>query len=329
MIFQFDKKHIKTGYILFFLLTIHILPTFAQFEAQISQYMFHTPTYNPASIGETNLIQVGGLHRIQWVGMPGAPQTTYFTINTPLSNSKSKFSHGVGIKFLNDKIGAFTNQSAHLQYALKRKIGKNKLSLGADLGFVGVGFIHDSISNANVNSEFHNFLGDTAIPTTDETGISFDLSLGAFYSAPKYYLGISYVHLNTPVIKMNDERTKFSVKGVLYFTGGYDLHFKNPKMMLRTSALGKSDFITWQTEISSRLEYDKRFWGGISYRYQDAVVFFGGLNIVSGLTLGYAYDLPTGKMLNVSSGSHEINLTYSFQLDLEKGDNKYKSIRFL
>ena len=300
---------------------------FSQFEAQLSQYMLNMPTFNPASIAENGMINVSDQHRIQWVGIPGAPQTTHFSINMPLKIS-GKVANGIGVKFLNDKIGAFSNQSAQLQYAYKRKLGKNTLSLGADIGFVSVSFLADSIRNAEINSEFHDFLGDQAIPTADDTGMNLDLSLGAFYSTPKYYLGISYVHLNAPRIKLNDERTQFSVKGVLYATGGYDLSFKEPKWKLRMSALGKSDFVSWQAEVSSRLEYDERFWGGLSYRFQDAAVIFAGINIASGITIGYAYDLPTGKLLGPSSGSHEVFLSYSFLFDFGKSGN-YKSIRIL
>ena len=304
------------------------LPVFSQFEAQLSQYMFHTPTYNPASVGENQMINVSGQHRIQWIGMPGAPQTTYFTLNAPFKSGE-KVTHGLGLKFLNDKIGAFTNQSAHLQYAYKRKIGNGTASLGVDLGFVSVGFVFDSIKNATINSEYHDFLGDAAIPAADETGMNVDLALGAFYSAPKYYLGISYVHLNTPHIKLNNEKSEFNVRGVLYFTGGYDYTLADPRFMVRASSLVKSDFVSFQSEVSSRLEYDKKYWGGLSYRFQDAVVVFGGVSIMSGLTLGYAYDLPTGKMLTVSSGSHEIYLSYSFLFDTGKNKNRYKSIRIL
>ncbi len=304
------------------------LPVYAQFEAQMSQYMFHSPTFNPASVGENQMINVTGQHRIQWLGMPGAPQTTYFSLNSPFQSGK-KVTHGLGIKFLNDKIGAFTNRSAHLQYAYKRKIGKGTASLGMDVGFVSVGFVYDSIKNATINSEFHDFMGDAAIPTADETGMNLDLTLGAYYSAPKYYLGVSYVHLNAPRIKLNDEKSEFNVRGVLYATGGYDVQLANPKFMIRSSSLFKSDFITWQAELSSRAEYDKKYWGGLSYRFQDAVVVFAGISIMNGMTIGYAYDLPTGKMLTVSSGSHEIYLSYSFLFDTNRYKNRYKSIRIL
>ncbi len=310
--------------ILVFFVTI---PAFSQFEAQISQYMLNMPSFNPAAVGENGMINVSGLHRIQWVGMPGAPQSTFFSINSPFKSGE-KTNHGLGVKFLNDKIGAFNSQAAHLQYAFKRKIGNSRLSVGVDLGFVNVGFVHDSIRNANVNSEFHDFLGDTAIPNADDTGMSFDLSAGVFYSAPKYYLGISYVHLNTPKITLNEERTSFNVRGVLYFTGGYNFAFKNPKWHLHPSCLVKSDFITFQAELSSRLVYDERFWGGLSYRYQDAVVVMAGINVMNGMQIGYAYDLPASKMLGPSSGSHEIFITYSFLFD-RGNKNSYKSIRIL
>lgn len=322
----FENKIIKRILLLIFSIVCNV-SAFSQFEAQISQYMLHPATYNPAAVGEGGMINVTGQHKIQWLGMPGAPQTTFFTINAPFKLSKS-VTHGLGIKFLNDKIGAYTNQSAGLQYAFKKNLGEGVLSLGVDLGFVNVGFVADSVRKNDINSEYHDFSGDMTIPTADENGMSLDMSLGAFYSAPKYYAGLSYVHLNNPVVKLG-EKSNFHVRGVTYLTGGYNASLANPNLILRSSALLKTDFTTWQAELSSRLEYDKKFWGGLSYRYQDAVIVLAGLNLMSGFTLGYAYELPTGKMLTVSSGSHELLLSYSFAFDMSKNKNKYKSIRIL
>ncbi len=305
------------------------MSAYSQFDAQLSQYMFNQASFNPAAIGENGMVNVTGQHRIQWVGMPGAPQTTYFTINAPFKQGE-KLNHGLGIKFLNDKIGAFSNQSAYFQYAYKRKVGKGVLSLGTDLGFVSVSFIADSVKNTNINSEFHDFLGDTAIPSTDEVGMNADFSAGAFYSIPsKFHLGISYLHLNTPKILMNDDKTEFNVKSLLMFTGGYDLKLKDPKWMIRSNTLLKSDFLSLQADISSRVEFDKRFWGGISYRIQDAAVVFAGISLLNGLNIGYAYDLPTSQMIRASSGSHEVLISYSFLFDANNNKNKYKSIRIL
>ena len=302
------------------------MPVSSQFDPQISQYMLHMPTFNPASVSENGMINASGTIRQQWLGMPGAPFTTIITVIAPLKMSE-KSTNGLGIKFLIDNIGAFNNRAGYLQYAYKRKIGKNTLSLGADLGFVSVGFIADSV-RADVNSEFHDFLGDTAIPTTDDTGSDFDMALGAFYSAQKYYLGVSYVHLNTPKISLNEEKTAFKVRGVLYATGGYDFSFREPKWKLRNSTLIKSDFTSWQAEISSRIEYNELFWGGLSYRFQDAAVVFFGAQLPAGMTLGVSFDVPASKMIKAQWVSFEAYLSYSFMFDSGK-NSRYRSIRIL
>lgn len=325
MVHRTKNRRIKC-YLTFLFSFVVTLPAFSQFDAQMSQYMFNMPEYNPASIAENGMINASLHIRKQWLNMPGAPFTTFATINAPLA-TREKAIHGLGAKFTRDEIGAFNNLGFHLQYAYKRKIGKSMLSLGADFGAVTVGFVYDSI-RAEVNSEYHDFLGDEAIPTADDTGSSFDLSLGAFYSAPKYYLGVSYVHLNAPRIKLNDDRTQFNIKGKLYATGGYDISFREPKWQLRSSALFKSDFVTWQAEVSSRMEFDQKFWGGLSYRYQDAVVVFGGASLMNGLVIGFSYDVSASNMIKANWGSPEVLISYSFNFDFGNS-SRYKSIRIL
>ena len=90
---------------------------FSQFEAQLSQYMLNNNAYNPAAVGESNLIDVVGMHRINMISMPGGGSTTIFSINSPLKIGNKK--HGFGLSFIDDKVGWFTNQSVSAQYAYK------------------------------------------------------------------------------------------------------------------------------------------------------------------------------------------------------------------
>ncbi|VBB46822.1 putative membrane protein [uncultured Paludibacter sp.] len=327
MICKNNRKNVKHLLWVFIFSFIIVLPVFSQIEANLSQYMFHSATFNPASIGDNGMINVTGQQRFQWIGIPGAPQTTYFTINAPFNFGKN--TQAVGINFLIDKAGAFKNQSANIQYSFKKKVGEGILSLGAGIGFMGLGISKDSLENT-LQSEYHDHSDkpDNAVPEKDENGMGLDLSAGLFYSTQKYYAGISYVHLNNPSFHLGD-KTVFHASGIAYLTGGFDINFENPKFILKSSSLAKSDFTTWQVDLSSRLEYDKKFWGGLSYRFQDAVIVFAGLNVLNGITIGYAYDLPTGALLTVSSGSHEVFLSYSFAFDTSKNKNKYKSIRIL
>ena len=84
-----------------------------------------------------------------------------------------------------------------------------------------------------------------------------------------------------------------------------------------------------QLDLSTRLEYDNKYWGGLSYRFQDALILIAGLNITGGLSIGYSYDFPTSKILTASSGSHEVVMLYSFEYVFAKRNSKYKSIRIL
>jgi len=307
------------------LVVASIGPIFSQFDAQFSQYMFHNSSFNSAAVGEGDMIQITGQHRIQWVGMPNGGLTTVFSINSPFKIGN--VNQGIGLKFLNDKVGQFSNQSVHLQYAYKKRFGEGTLSLGTDLGFESIGFNGDSVHSISLGS-YHDIAGDIQIPKTSVSGIGFDMSLGLFYSTPKYYGGISYLHLNNPTVNWG-ELIKFKQTGSLFITGGYNWALPNTKYVIKPSTLIKTNFSSLQLDLSGRVEYDSRFWGGLSYRLQDAVVLMAGVNIVGGLSIGYSYDIQTSKIATVSSGSHEVLVSYSFEYVFEKTKSKYKSIRIL
>lgn len=310
-----------------FLSLLCIESVFSQFDAQLSQYMFNQSAFNPAVAGEGEMIQIAGQHRIQWVGIPNAGQITAFTINSPLKiGSKT---HGVGFKFFNDRVGVFTNQTAHLQYAYKKQLGTGVLSIGAEAGFVSMGIKADSIlANKITLGDYHDLTTDPAIPQVNVAGMSFDMSIGAYYSTEKFYAGVSYSHLNSPVVEWNDN-AGINLKGSLFMTGGYNYALPDTKYVFKPSGLLKTNFNTFQVDLSTRLEYDNRYWGGLGYRFQEAVVLMGGLNIAGGLSIGYSYDFPASRLITATSGSHEVLLLYSFEYVFQKKNSKYKSIRIL
>ena len=90
----------------------------------------------------------------------------------------------------------------------------------------------------------------------------------------------------------------------------------------------KTDFATWQCELGSTIQYKEKYWGGLGYRFQDAIIFQVGMQLANGLTIGYAFDLPISSMIYTSVGSHELSLSYSFKIEFSKKQT-YKSIRHL
>ena len=273
----------------------------AQFDPQMGQYMYMPTAYNPAAVGEGDLMRVAGMHRMQYVDIANAPMSTWFTFCSPFVIGKTR--HGAGVRFLNDRYGLFTTQSLYAQYAYRQKLGNGYLSIGIDLGFVNVGFKGDSIK--------------------------FDMGFGLYYSTPTWWVGASYSHLTRPTVDW-DEYTAVTLVGTMYVTGGYHFRLKdNRDWMLTPSMMVMSDFISWDINLTLMCDYKDRYRWGLGYRIAGSVNILLGVDIITGLQLGYSCELPTNKLLLESYGSHEIYLAYGFDILKPKRTNKYKSIRYL
>lgn len=295
----------------------------AQYDAQFSQNMNCLSFFNPAMASVDGMAKVIGLNRQQWVGLKHAPQTTVFNIAVPFQLGDVK--QAGGILFFNDKAGLFSNQSVYLQYAYHRNFLKGLLSVGANLGFLNNTFDGTKVFIPESNAHTDKGL-DVYIPNAEEAGTAFDMTLGVAYNDERKCLGISLAHLTNPKIQIGEKAT-VTVKPLLNITGGYNFFLANALYILKPSLFLKTDFASLQIDINTILEYKKRFFGGISYRYQDAVVLMVGAN-VAGVSVCYSYDITTSKLAKVSGGSHEVMLSYSFSLERSK-KNKYKSIRIL
>lgn len=298
----------------------------AQFDPQMGQYMYLPTAYNPAAVGEGDLMKVAGMHRMQYVDIKNAPMSTWFSFASPFVIGKTR--HGAGVKFLNDRYGLFTNQAFYVQYAYRQKLGKGYLSVGVDLGFVNVGFRGDSVNLKNMEDDYHE-ADDDAIPTGSKSGMKFDMSLGVYYVTPTWWVGASYSHVTRPKVNW-DDYSRVKLVGTMYVSGGYHFRLKEYKeWVLTPSAMVMSDFISWDINLTLMCDYKDRYRWGLGYRIDGSVNILLGIDIISGLQLGYTCELPTNKLLLESYGSHEIYLAYGFDILKPKRTNKYKSIRYL
>ncbi len=321
--------HIKKALLGIFFPLFFLSYVNAQFDTQTSQYMFSPSGYNAAAVGETNKLVVSGQHRLHWLGMPKGGSTTIFNVNTPFKIAGQR--QGVGINFVNDKVGLFENQMVYLQYAFKFKLGSASLSVGPQVGFISSGFHGDSIRGPEVSmGDYHEVGNDPAFPSTFIEGLGFDVGAGLWLSTKSLYAGLSYSHLNQPVIEWGDLH-EYRPAGTIFFVAGYDYQLKNPKYIFKPSLFAKTDLASYQIEATTLMLINDQYWGGLSYRLGSAVVVLAGLHVGSGLKIGYSYDLPASQLIKASWGSHEIMITY--EINISRGDTSrrqsYKSIRIL
>ncbi|MBO8440559.1 MAG: PorP/SprF family type IX secretion system membrane protein [bacterium] len=297
----------------------------AQFDGRFSQYMHMKTFYNPAAVGEQQLMRVYGAQRLDWIGIKNAPRTTLFTANTPFKVKKTE--HAAGLQFVNDMFGIFSNQQINLQYAYRFVFEYGTLHVGANIGVINIICYGDSVKM--VESEYHSEANaDPAVPTGTQSGVGFDMGLGVYFHNDHWYSGVSVLHIPGTRVRLGD-RYGFSIRQMLSAMGGYNFTFADGLYRLQPSAIFYTDFASWQIQLSALLRYRDKFWGGLAYSYQNAVSIILGAEIISGLELGYCYDIPASDFIRETHGSHEIFLSYEFNLFVNKKDGKHKSIRLL
>ena len=311
----------------------------AQTDAQLSQYYEVPSYYNPAAIGNTDMVRIRLGSRLQWVGIDNAPRTILATADMPIKIGKKRIA--VGLTANQASEGLFRNLSINLQAGYKFNLFKGVMTAGVQLGYANEVFKGSEVLIPD-GDDYHEST-DEAIPRTDVSGNAFDLGAGIYYSHKYFWAGISGTHLMSPTIKFSDDSQnnsststdntrgdyEFQLRRTLYFMAGSNIPIKNTLFEVIPSLMVKSDFTFTRAELTGRLRYKKLFTFGLGYRHDDAVIATLAAEY-KGFFIGYSFDYPTSAISKASSGSHEIIADYSLKLNLsEKNKNKHKSIRIM
>ena len=292
----------------------------AQYDPSYSHYFSMEPSFNPASVGKENQLNVVGAYALDFAGFEHNPNTFYVGADMPLYFLKNY--HGVGASIMNDKIGLFTHQRIAGQYAFRFNLFGGRLAAG-----VQAGLIMETFDGSKLDVEQSN---DPALPSSQVTGNSLDLGFGLYYTHKNWYAGLSAQHLTAPKIDLG-ETNELKVDATYYLTGGYNIKLSNPFISIPTSTLVRYDGVSWRGDITARVVYKndkKKLYGGLSYSPTNSVTVLVGGSF-HGINLGYSYEVYTSA-INPGNGSHGLFVSYQTDINLQKkGRNKHKSVRFL
>lgn len=295
----------------------------AQYDAAFTNYWTLQSYFNPAYSGLSKQIDVKAAYSMQLVGFENAPSTMYVGVDMPLFFIGPR--HGVGVAFMNDKIGLFSNKKISLQYAYHQPLWGGRLSGGAR-----VALLNETFDGSKVDIEDS---GDPAFATNQASGNSIDLDFGLRWTyKDTWNFGFSGMHLLSPTIKLGDDKMhEVKVKPLLYAMGGYNVHFRQPQYVLYTNAILRTDMVGWRGDVTARLGYTSeklKFYGGVSYSPTISVGALFGFTF-HGVEIGYSYEFYTGG-IGALNGTHEIVLGYQTDINLfKKGRNKHQSVRIL
>ena len=274
----------------------------AQQDAQFTQYMYNTININPAYAGSRGALSIFGLYRTQWVGLDGAPETSSFSVNSPINNSNL----GVGVSLVNDKIGP-TNEntlSADLSYTIQTS-ADFKLSFGIK----GTA----NLFNLDINKLNPENQGD---PQFQDLNNKFSPNVGAgvYWHSNKAYIGLSVPNFIETNRYSDNDIAIYKDKINYYLIAGYvfDLD-KYQYIKFKPAILAKMiEGAPLQVDVSANFMFNDKFVAGLAYRWSAALSAMAGFQISDGLYIGYAYDRETTRLNNYNSGSHEIFLRYEF-----------------
>lgn len=319
------KQNIKVKRlnIVLVLLLSAVAPGISQQDPLTSNYMFNTFGFNPGVAGTSGMVCATALNRQQWFGFEGAPSTTVFNISAPVS--PFKINSGVGLLVESDKLGFDRDINLSLAYSYLMEIGNGTLGIGISAGMLNKTL--DPTWEIPTGDVFTPPSGDPLIPETKESFVALDAGVGAYFTTDRYYAGLSVTHINQPKIKFT-KGTPY-VSRHYYITGGYLLQLPNPSFELLPSVYALSDGKVIQISVTSLVRYNKKVWGGVSYRPGNALIGIAGVELFNGIRIGYAYDFTLSEMRKGNSGSHEFMVNYCFDISLGKSPMRYKSIRFL
>jgi type IX secretion system PorP/SprF family membrane protein len=293
---------------------------YAQQDPYYSQYMNNPFIINPAYAGINDVVCLNATARQQWVGIKGAPNTTIFDGNAPVK--PFGINSGVGVSIVSDNLGFEKNLGLNLAYSYKIDLKKGKLGLGINAGFFNRTLKADKWLPPQTTAA-----EDPLIPGTSETAFGLDMGIGAYYKTDDLYFGLSIAHLFQPNVKFQSATTE--LRRNYNMLAGYRIVLSNPMIELHPSTYVTSDGKVTSLTLNTNVVYNKKFWGGVSYRPGDAIIAMLGIELFNGLKVGYSYDFTTTGLQHYNSGSHEITLAYCFNLKVEKTPQKYKSVRFL
>jgi type IX secretion system PorP/SprF family membrane protein len=297
------KTSFFKGLILFVLIALTInTSSFAQQDPQYTQYMYNTMSVNPAYAGQRDVLSVTGLHRTQWVGIDGAPQTQTFAFHTPLRNDRL----GLGLSVVNDAIGPVNEYyvDANFSYTILVSDDNTKLSFGVKGGVHGL--------TSDWSQGVIQQIGD---PTFADNLSVFSPTIGAgiYLHKRKWYIGLSVPnflsteHFDDNQISVAKERMSYYLIGGYVFDLSANTKFK-PAALVK--AVSGAPIVA---DLSANFLFNKKFTLGVAWRWDDSVSGLAGIQVTDGLYIGYSYDATTTNLSSYNNGSHEIMLRFELQ----------------
>lgn len=320
------------------LLTVCITASLrAQQLAQFSQYLDNYYLVNSAATNVQNNLQLDFGFRHYWTDFQGSPKTIYLTVYAPLSKPDvsqhmqsamrltddldtaslrttlaPKSNHVVGMIVTQDDIGLFRKTTNHVTYSFHMQLTRQlQIAVSPKVGWVHLS-LNDDLRVLEENDQpFQQF-----VDNYQRQGMM-DLGFGLWLYSDRLFFGYSLEQLTRNRGFSSQEVDGFEFEPHHFLMAGHRFRV-NPRISLIPHMLIR--YVSGSTSIdySLRAEYGQRFWTGLSYRRQNALVMMFGVVLSDQLSFGYSFDHSTNITTLNRINAHEFSLSMNVLQNLHK-----------
>uniref|UniRef100_UPI0040381048 PorP/SprF family type IX secretion system membrane protein n=1 Tax=Algoriphagus halophilus TaxID=226505 RepID=UPI0040381048 len=292
--------------------------------------------------------RIGFNYRNQWPSIDAQFTTFSAYYDTYLPNYNS----GIGVMVMQDTEGASKLRSTTISalYSYELKISDNAyFRPGFQASYIRreIGFYENLVfaNQINPNDPFGPILPGTDLPGLGDPVSMLSLSLGGMFFTEDFWIGVSAHHVNQPNQSFLDGVSKLPAK--ISFHGGYRFNLGEGGMRQDFTHMRRQRYLTptinykrqgpfEQLDVGAYFYVEPVVFGlwyrGLPYKpvenqsNRDAIVMMVGLNLLSGLNIGYSFDYTVSQLGIQSGGAHELSLSWTLPNKYEGKPNRRDTI---
>ncbi len=292
-----------------------------------NQFNYNQFVYNPALSSQTDVPVATLLHRNQWTGVSGGPETSLLSFNG-IENDK-KIGYAAYLYY--DKTGILATTSAYGNYSFRFKVVQDfEITLGVSAGIINQGVDMAALRVTDPSDPIVN--ADISGKTV------FDFNIGVNFTYKGFDLGFAAPQLFSNSIDFAPDDK--NIEAVIQLQRHYvsNLSYTYNFEMSSLGSFGKEMSLVPQVIVraapfldtnsmgvaTSPTEYDVQFdahlmlnlkklgWIGAGYRSNVGVITNLGFNLTEDLAVGYAYEFNTSEVSEQLGTTQELSLIYKF-----------------
>lgn len=281
-----------------FLLMLCCQSMMAQHQPRINQLYLNPFAYNPAYLGDGGYVEVSLSHRRQWVGLQGAPTTSWLTLQVPTDHRVA-----LGLNIIDDRYGPLATTSALATFGYSVPF--------SDVSYLRFGLAAGIGTRRTDLSQFDD-PDDPLVSTASDQRSYLDGSFGMHYRYNNFNVGVAVPRLfNHGLISQNEQlEVQLSKFDHFIAQAGYKIKFPLSEWALHPQAIYHLNGQIRQVEGLLVASYKDWVWGGASYRQSDTWAGSVGFKLYRQVKVGYAYELANQQL--AFGATHELTLHWQF-----------------